>query len=138
MNPSADYSKLPLHDIHLPAAVGWWPPAPGWWVLALLVIGGLACASLLYYLRRRRRAALRAIGRVAAALAAGEEPVLCMQRLSTLLRRFAMTSASRSEAAHVAGLTGGRWLEYLDSRWSGNAFARAGALLLAAPYAPPH
>jgi hypothetical protein len=137
MNPSADYSKLPLHDIHLPAPVGWWPPAPGWWLLALLVIGGVAGASALYYLRRRRRAALRAIARVTDALAAGEEPVLCTQRLSTLLRRFAMTSASPSEAARIAGLTGRRWLEYLDSRWSGAAFARDSGLLLAAPYAPP-
>ncbi len=24
-------SELPLRDLHLPDAVGWWPLAPGWW-----------------------------------------------------------------------------------------------------------
>jgi len=31
-------ANLPLHDIHLPAPIGWWPPAPGWWILAGLLL----------------------------------------------------------------------------------------------------
>ena len=37
MNPG---DSLPLRDIHLPVAPGWWPPAPGWWLLGGLVLEG--------------------------------------------------------------------------------------------------
>ncbi|HEU4619414.1 MAG TPA: DUF4381 domain-containing protein [Gammaproteobacteria bacterium] len=143
MNPSVDVSQLPLRDIHLPAPVGWWPPAPGWWFLALLALAGLAYAGLIYYRRRSHRSALKAIARVAAALDAGEEPARCVQVLSTVLRRFAMTLAAapgRSPASGgpaVAGLTGRRWLEYLDARWTRADFCGPGAALAHAPYAPP-
>jgi len=30
-------TQLPLKDIHLPEAIGWWPPAIGWWLLAVLI-----------------------------------------------------------------------------------------------------
>jgi hypothetical protein len=185
MNPSIDPSHLPLRDIHLPDAVGWWPPAPGWWILAALVLAGILYAAVLRYRARRHRAALRAIARIAAALEAGEEPVRCVQELSTVLRRFAMTlaagvagSVGRSRSGRrlialggarsigaspsagaggegaspavalavsgaeppsvsVAGLTGARWLEYLDARWARADFRGAGAALAHAPYAPP-
>ena len=41
-----DPDQLPLRDLHLPEAVGWWPLAPGWWVLIALAIAG--CIYLLY------------------------------------------------------------------------------------------
>lgn len=155
MNPSIDPSQLPLRDIHLPDPVGWWPPAPGWWLLAVLVLAAVAYAMLLRYRSRRHRAALRAVARIAADLEAGEEPVQCVQALSTVLRRFAMTLAAggtepaprkkawpiRRAAAEpaepVAGLAGARWLEYLDARWPRADFSGAGAALAHAPYAPP-
>jgi MYXO-CTERM domain-containing protein len=160
MNPSIDPSHLPLRDIHLPDPVGWWPPAPGWWIIAALVLAGLAYAAVLRYRRRRHRAALQAVARIAAALAAGEEPVHCVQQLSTVLRRFAMTLAGHMPGAPseahsapafagatarsagpalvgVAGLTGARWLEYLDARWNRADFRGIGAALAHAPYAPP-
>ncbi len=136
MNPSVDFSKLPLHDIHLPAPVGWWPPAPGWWLLAALVLGACAYAGLLYYRRRSRRAALRSLQGITAALEAGEEPVHCLQRLSTVLRRYAMTVARAPRGGGIPGLAGRRWLEYLDASWQREAFTREGRLLVEAPYAP--
>jgi hypothetical protein len=136
MNPSVDYSQLPLRDIHLPDPVGWWPPAPGWWLLGLAAMAALAYAGLLYYRRRRLRAALRAIARIANALDAGEEPVRCLQDLSAVVRRLAMTLAEGATPAAVAGLTGRRWLEYLDARWPREAFTVAGAEFTHAPYAP--
>ena len=33
-----DQNALPLRDLHLPDAIGWWPPAPGWWVLFVLAL----------------------------------------------------------------------------------------------------
>ena len=146
MNPTNDISQLPLRDIHLPSTVAWWPPAPGWWLLAAAVLAGVALAAFAYYRGRHRRAALRTLQRVHAALEHGAEPVGCLQSVSTVLRRFAMTTAARGSAAQatapaagmVAGLIGERWLAYLDSNWQRSDFTTGpGRLLLAAPYARP-
>jgi Domain of unknown function (DUF4381) len=146
MNPT-DISSLPLRDIHLPGPIGWWPPAPGWWLLIALLVIGLALYALRYYRSRHRRVALRTLKRVRNALEQGAEPVACLQSVSTVLRRFAMTTAAaaRGRAATVVaepdvpGLIGDSWLEYLDSRWQRDAFARgSGRALLAAPYARPN
>jgi uncharacterized protein DUF4381 len=138
MNP--DFAQLPLRDIHLPGAVGWWPPAFGWWLVAVLVLAGLALYAVHYYRARHKRAALKAMTRVRAALEQGAEPVACLQFLSTILRRFAMTSVSRTAGeAEVAGLIGERWLKHLDGRWDRTDFsAGVGKRLLAAPYARPN
>lgn len=140
MNQTIDYTQLPLKDIHLPGAIGWWPPALGWWLLAALLLVGLALYAAHYYRGRHKRAALRALTRTRAALEQGAEPVVCLQYVSTTLRRFAMT-APRGAAApdDVAGLIGERWLEFLDGRWQRTEFtAGLGRKLTAAPYARPN
>jgi Domain of unknown function (DUF4381) len=140
MNPTIDVSQLPLRDIHLPGAIGWWPPAFGWWLVAALVLVVLALYGVHYYRARHKRAALKAMTRVRAALEQGAEPVACLQFLSTILRRFAMTSVARAVGeGDVAGLIGERWLRYLDGRWNRTDFsAGLGKRLLAAPYARPN
>jgi hypothetical protein len=143
MNQTVDYSQLPLRDIHLPGAIGWWPPALGWWLLLALVLTGLAVYSVHYYRGRHKRAALRALTRVRASLEQGAEPVACLQYVSTILRRFAMTSVASARAGavpvDVAGLIGDRWLKYLDGRWQRTEFtAGLGRQLLVAPYARPN
>jgi hypothetical protein len=137
MNDAIDYSQLPLRDIHLPGAIGFWPPALGWWLVAALVLAGLVLLAVYYYRGRHRRVALRAMKRVRVALEQGAEPVVCLQMASTVLRRFAMTSARFSPG--VPGLIGEGWLEHLDSRWQRHEFAKGlGRQLLAAPYGRPH
>jgi hypothetical protein len=135
-----DVSQLPLRDIHLPLPVGWWPPALGWWLVAALVLTAAALYAIHYYRGRHKRAALRAMTRVRSALEQGAEPVACLQFLSTILRRFAMTSVARTaEQPDIAGLIGERWLNYLDGRWTRTDFsAGVGKRLLAAPYARPN
>jgi hypothetical protein len=134
MNPT-DFSELPLRDIHLPAAIPWWPPAIGWWLLL-----GAVCAAALAFVWRyrshyRERAALRALRAVALQLAEGREPAACVQRISMILRRFAMSIAGQTP---VAGLTGDAWLRFLDSRWGRDEFsAGTGRVLIFGPYAPP-
>lgn len=133
MNP-VDFSQLPLRDIHVPAAIAWWPPAPGWWLLlgAAIVVGALLW--LRHLGRFRERAALKGLQSVARAMASGAEPLVCIQRISMILRRFAM---SLEGTAPVAGLTGESWLRFLDSRWAREEFASgAGRLLIFGPYAP--
>ena len=140
MNQTIDVSQLPLRDIHLPGPIGWWPPALGWWLLAALMLVGVALYAIHYYRARHKRAALKAMTRVRAALEQGAEPVACLQFLSTILRRFAMTSFARAAGEpDVAGLIGERWLRYLDGRWSRTDFsAGLGKRLVAAPYVRPN
>lgn len=131
-----DVSQLPLRDIHLPGPVSWWPPAPGWWLLVALLLAAAAVGVMLHYRARHRRAALAAVAQVSAALEQGAEPVGCLQQLSTIMRRYAITLAEKR--AEVAGLTGERWLRYLDSRSERAAFTTdSGRLLASAPYARP-
>lgn len=133
MNP-IDFSQLPLRDIHLPGAIGWWPPAPGWWLLLVLAAGAGGYFLLRYRSHFRERAALAGLRSVARTLAAGGSPVESIQRISMILRRFAM---SLGTAVPVAGLTGDAWLRFLDSRWARDEFAAGiGRVLIFGPYAP--
>jgi hypothetical protein len=135
LNP-IDLSQVPLRDIHVPGAIGWWPPAPGWWILLAVVVGLAVLAFLRHRSHFRERAALRALKRTLERLAEGAEPAHCLQQVSMIVRRFAMSVAERADA--VAGLTGERWLKYLDSRWSRGEFVSGvGRALAVAPYAPP-
>lgn len=132
MNPE----QLPLRDLHLPPAIGWWPPAPGWWVLL-----GLLAAALLYaaFLARRRwrhnrprRLALRELARVERGHAARPDPVRLGMRLSELLRRAALAYVPRNP---VAGMTGQKWLEWLDLGLEGKPFTEGpGRGLAELPY----
>ena len=54
-----DPDLIPLRDIHLPQAVGWWPLAPGWWVLIALAFAGLVYLLYKQYLKWRWNAARR-------------------------------------------------------------------------------
>ena len=111
MNPE----DLPLRDLHLPAEIGWWPLAPGWWLLLAIAVAGLGWQ--LYRLFRRwranraRRAALRQLDRIARDFAQTNDLPGLGRQLSELLRRALLAYAPRAE---VAGLTGERWLSWLD------------------------
>jgi hypothetical protein len=134
MNP-VDFSQLPLRDIHLPGPVPWWPPAYGWWILLGIAVVAAGFVWFYYQSHYRERAAIRGLKAVAAALAKGNAPVNCIQQISMILRRFAMSVGG---AAPVAGLTGEAWLRFLDSRWARDEFSGGiGRVLIFGPYAPP-
>jgi hypothetical protein len=135
MNQDIDFSQIPLRDIHLPGEIAWWPPAPGWWLLLLIALGVAGYFALRYAQRFRERAALKALAGVVTSLEQGAEPTQCLARVSSIMRRFAMSIAERPGI--VAGLVGERWLRYLDSRWERESFSRGpGRALVVAPYAP--
>lgn len=125
---------LPLRDIHLPEAIGWWPPAPGWWLLLILSItlaGGLA-----WWLRRRRAAPARLalleldLLRRDAGLPAEEK----LRRLGILLRRVNLSLYPREA---VAGLAGEAWLRWLDRAVGAPRFSEGiGRRLVDGPYRP--
>ncbi len=128
MNP--DLSQL--RDIHLPAAVPWWPPAPGWWGLLALALIAASVAYAVYARRRHNRwrgGALTALARLR-----NETPERLLRELSVLLRRVAVSRYPRQD---VAALTGEAWLAFLDrTLGEGMAFrSGVGQVLRSGPYA---
>ena len=126
-------TQLPLKDIHLPEAIGWWPPAIGWWLLAVLIP---LLIVLLYWIYKRltRRTAIKTAKKNLAAIK--ENPALDnnkkLRELSMLLRRVAISVTPRTE---VASLTGRQWLAFLDKSLTGAPFSEGrGQLLADAPY----
>ena len=134
-----DPEQIPLRDLHLPAAVGWWPRAPGWWLLIALAVAGFVYLLYKQYLKWRwnaaRRVALGELARVRRAYAAGADAQTLAIDLSELLRRSMLAYAPRAE---IAGLTGDSWLEWLDRGLAERPFSRGpGKKLETLPYQRP-
>lgn len=127
-----------LRGYHLPEAVSWWPPAPGWWILVLSLLAVLTALAVWLIGRRRRGAAIRRARRELRELESRwrqEGDALDYVRgLSRLLRRFAL---ARFDRRRVAGLTGERWLVFLDEHGGGGRFrSPTGRLLVESAYRP--
>jgi hypothetical protein len=134
-----DPSQIPLRDLHLPDAVGWWPLAAGWWfVIALSAVGLVYLVR--WYSRTRsrgaaRRHALAQLDQLTAEFELHHDAVRFSSELSELLRRTMLAYAPRGE---VAGLTGDAWLAWLDHDFDEPRFqAEAGRKLLELPYRKP-
>lgn len=132
MNPE----QLPLRDLHLPEAVGWWPPAPGWWVLAALLaalLGRYLWREFRHWRRgSARRLALREVSGIAGRYADDGNAAKLASDLSALLRRAMLAYAPRGQ---VAGLTGEAWLEWLDRGLEQPLFAKGpGREIVSLPY----
>jgi hypothetical protein len=134
MNPETD-PLAALRDIHLPSEPSWWPPAPGWWLLSTLLIG-IAYALIRFLVTRRKRSQpsrelideLRKMhfGNNA------DDKQRAVIAISRLVRRYAVTRYGRS---NTAGLTGTRWLDFLDRASHSNEFTQGpGKLLAEGPY----
>ena len=134
-----DPEQIPIRDLHLPEAIGWWPLAPGWWLLIALAVIGLALL-IRQYLRRRargaaRRHALQQLKDLTAEYEEHRDAVRFSAALSELLRRTMLAYAPRQE---VAGLTGDAWLAWLDRDLDAPRFQTdAGRKLLEMPYRRP-
>lgn len=131
-----DPEQLPLRELHLPEAIGWWPLAPGWWVLIALAMLGLGYllyqALLKWRWNAARRMALRELARVQGEYESGLDAVTLATELSELLRRTMLAYARRDE---VAGLTGKRWLQWLDCGLDNQPFSNgSGQILESLPY----
>jgi len=124
---------LPLKDIHIPEAIGWWPPAIGWWILAVL-IPLLMVFFIWIYKRLTRNSAIKTAKKCLAAIKqdTSQDANQKLVELSALVRRVAISVAPRALAA---GLTGRDWLAYLDQSVKDAPFTEGvGQLLAEAPY----
>ncbi len=138
MDPTLTFE---LRDIHLPKPISWWPPAPGWWILLGLSILALVLIWTGRNIRRRYRvrvAALQEFKNLSEAFSQTQDVQALVNALSVLLRRISMSYVPRSDAA---GLTGEKWLTFLDTRLCGQKregrFRKGpGRVLIAAPYRP--
>jgi hypothetical protein len=134
-----DPTEIPIRDLHLPDAIGWWPLAPGWW-LVIVLIG----AGLVWLLRKwirtfaqgaARRHALRQLQAYSKEYVEHGNAVLFGTQLSELVRRTMLAYAPRGE---VAGLTGEQWLAWLDRDLDRSHFlAGDGRPLIEWPYRDP-
>ena len=134
-----DPTQIPLRDLHLPEAIGWWPLAPGWWFLILVVAAGIV-----YFLYRSirkwrhnalRRVALRELSRIQKEYRNGVDEITLAIELSELLRRTMLAYAPRNE---VAGLTGKHWLQWLDQGLENRPFSEgSGRNVETLPYRQP-
>ena len=125
-----------LRDIHLPGALDAFPPAPGWWILALLagllLAWGLRKAYRHWRLHAYRRAALRQLEQLRSAHCDDEDNSAYLAALAVLLKRTALSAYPR---ATVAGLSGERWVAFLDDTLDTNEFSMgAGQVLILGPY----
>jgi cbb3-type cytochrome oxidase subunit 3 len=126
-------SELPLRDIHLPEAIGWWPPAIGWWLLAIFIPLLLGFIAWLYR-RLTRKTAIKTAKKLLIHLKQDKtlDAQQKLRQLSTLLRRVAVSILPRT---HAASLTGRAWLAFLDQAVEGSPFSDGiGQLLADAPY----
>jgi hypothetical protein len=134
-----DPSQIPLRDLHLPPEIIWWPLAPGWWVLLALFAMGLVWllykSAMRWRAGKSRRAALRALAILDKEYRADGNTDRFAKQLSELLRRGMLAYAPRAE---VAGLTGERWLQWLDKGMAENVFTQGpGQALESLPYRNP-
>lgn len=135
MNPE----DIPLRDLHLPLMTGWWPPAPGWWLLIALILIGIAWSGRGIFRRWRyhaaRRLALRRLAHIRIEFEHGASAIKLGKELSELIRRAMLAYAPRNT---VAGLTGDKWLEWLDRGLEEKLFSEgAGRILESLPYMNP-
>ena len=134
-----DPEQIPLRDLHLPEAIGWWPLAPGWWFVIAVVLIGLVFL-LRYGLRVRTKSAARRYAQVelnsiVLDFEQQQNAVAFGASISELLRRTMLAYAPRQD---VAGLTGEEWLAWLDQDLAQPVFVNGpGRQLLHLPYRDP-
>lgn len=139
MTDTSAATPLDLHDIILPEPVSWMPQTSGWW--AVLGLIGLALGWTVYVGVRRHRAnryrrlALVRLVLIEQALADPSSRPTALSELPVLVKQTALAYRRRSE---VAGLSGERWLRFLDESYGGRGFMEGpGRLLPGLAYAAP-
>ena len=127
-----DYSQIPLREMQMPDAIGWWPLAPGWWLLLLLVVCGIA--ALFFYIRKKlkdpKRFALRELEIIVGRYESSQDKAALLMECNGLLKRLAITLYPRKKVAH---LSGHEWLAFLE-RSSAIPIAELPKIIQAGPY----
>ena len=130
---------IPIKDIHLPEAISWWPLAMGWWLLIallmtviIIVIVGFKRQYKQKHSNKFRRLSLRKqIMSELVDIQTINDDRLFLEQLSALLKRVAITQHGQQ----IAGLSGQKWLQFLDQQWDLQSFSQGiGQVLIDLPY----
>jgi cbb3-type cytochrome oxidase subunit 3 len=120
-----------LHEILLPEPVSWMPQTIGWYVvfgLVLLVVGWWVYRSLRRFQKNRyRRLALAELAVIERELQQPERRGKALAEIPFLLKWTALAAFPRID---VAGLSGERWLAFLDKTMGGKGFTEGVGCLL--------
>lgn len=134
LSPEVQAELAKLHDIHLPAPIGWWPLAPGWWGLAAILLVALMVLTAAWAGRgkSRRRLALEELAQLRERAAQGADPALIAPDLAVLLRRVALGG---SGGRALGALSGEAWEKVL-SEGPGGLSEPVAKFVADAPYVP--
>lgn len=132
-NPFAQHGPLAdLKDIHLPDPISLWPNTIGWYLVAIITF--FVSITILRKLRKKwrklayKRDALQHLSQLEWQYMSNANQRQLLNELSDLMRRVCLSSFPRQQ---VAGLTGQKWLAFLDSEGNTNQFtAGCGAALV--------
>ncbi len=127
-----------LHEILLPTPVSWMPQTGGWYaVLGLIVVvtGWWVYGRFRRFRKNRyRRFALAKLAVIEREIRQPEKRAQALAEIPGLLKRTALAVFPRSD---VAGLSGEKWLAFLDKTMGGKDFTEEeGRLLAELAYAP--
>jgi hypothetical protein len=127
-----------LHELFLPDPVSWKPQTIGWYVVFGLVLFVIGCwvygRVRCYRTNRYRRLALAELAVIERELQRPEKRARALSEIPVLLKGTALSAFPRSE---VAGLSGTRWLAFLDKTLGAKDFTQSeGRLLSELAYAP--
>jgi hypothetical protein len=127
-----------LHEIILPDPVSWMPQTIGWYAifgLVLFVAGWWVYGRLRRFRKNQyRRLALEELAVIERELQRPEKRAKVLAEIPVLLKGVALSAFPRNE---VAGLSGEKWLAFLDKTMRGKNFTEGeGRLLPELAYAP--
>ena len=127
-----------LRDIHLPEPISLWPSTIAWWILAGLFLVIVGYSIFLYTQRINkytyRNEALQHLKAIETQYVSNADYHQLVNDLSELMRRICLSLFPRKE---VAGLTGLKWLKFLDDKGHTHQFCSGnGADLIEYRYSP--
>ena len=123
-----------LRDIHLPAAISFWPMATGFYLILLLLLLAGLFGLVLYrtrYARRLRKQALLELASIKRTHLKHHEVSASAARISHLLKQVALLYYPRDA---VAALQGEAWLLFLTKTSKRLSFEHVRVTLLEAPF----
>ena len=137
-----------LADIHLPAAITYWPPAPGWWVLAAFVLAALVWASLqvLQQIRQRKICAyaLKELDKIhqefeendrSSEEAENSAQLLFVNQFNSVIRRVALWHYPNSG---IASLGGAAWVDFIKEKGDSSGMTKEIAEAISQGRFKPH
>jgi hypothetical protein len=102
-----------LHDIQLPAPIGFWPIAWGWWALLILIISAIVVSAIWWRRNRYRFFAKKQLTTYFHDYQQNNNHHLYCQQAASLLRQLAITHYGRQM---VSNLNGTEWIIFLNAK----------------------